>query len=266
MRIGGVLVRVWVAACLLFLASPIVVVIFSSFSASGYLRFPPQEFSLRWYAEFLSSEAWLKPLAVSFVLALCVAVITTAVSGLAAVAIARHRFMGRGAFGFVVMAPLLFPHAAIGVALLGALAIPGWVGTFQGIFLAHAILCLPFAYRPLINALRGFDPSMEEAAMSLGASPSFVIRHVTLPILKPALVTSLIFTFIISFDEVTVTVFLIGPKAGTLPTQIFTTIQESASPVIAAVSSFLVLLTVGVVFLLDRLVGLQFFSELERSR
>jgi putative spermidine/putrescine transport system permease protein len=266
MRSGFLLVRAWTGLCLAFLAAPILVVILSSFSSSGYLRFPPQDFSLRWYSEFLSSPVWLKPLGVSVILALGVALLTTTISVLAAAAVVRGASKQRHVLSSLVMAPLVFPHAAIGVALLGMLALLGWVGTYQGIFLAHAVLCLPFAYRPIIAAMRGFDSSLEEAAMSLGAPPAFVVRHVTLPVLRSAIVTSLIFTFVISFDEVTVTAFLIGPQVSTLPTQIFTTIQESGSPVVAAVSSFLVLLTVGVVLLLDRVIGLQFFSEIERSR
>jgi putative spermidine/putrescine transport system permease protein len=266
MSIGRSLWRLWIIAIFLFLPAPIVIVVASSFSRSGYLQFPPQQFSMRWYHEFLSSEVWLKTLAVSFVLAMAVALLTTFFSFLAALAVTRLRFRGKGAFGILMLSPLLFPHAAIGVSLLGFLAAVGWVGRYSGIFLAHAILCIPFAYRPILNSMRKLDLSIEEAAMSLGASPSYVFRTITLPLLRPGLVAALLFSFIISFDEVTVTIFLVGPEAATLPSRVFAHIQESASPVVAAISTFLVTITIALIVLLQRVVGLDLFIETERSR
>jgi len=256
--------RVLLVLIFAFLPAPILVVVLSSFSPTGYLTFPPQGFSLRWYGEFLGSGAWLHALAVSAGLAAIVALATTTLGFLAGLAVSRVRFPGRGGFGLLMISPLLFPHAAIAVALLGILSWQNGVGTYPGIFLAHAILCMPFAYRPLLNSMRKLDIAMEEAAMMLGATPQQVFRLVTLPLLKPGLVTALLFSFIISFDEVTVTAFLLGPDVTTLPTRIFSHIQESASPVIAAISSFLVLLTLLIVVLLDRLVGLELFVEVER--
>ena len=258
--------RLWVTAVLVFLPAPIVVVIASSFSRSGYLRFPPQGLSLRWYAAFLTDEVWLRALAVSLSIAVGVALATTCFAILAALATTRRRFRGRSAFELLMLSPLLFPHAAIGVSLLSLLATLGWIGRYPGILLAHAILCVPFAYRPLAAAMRKLDLSLEEAAMSLGAPPAYVFRTVTLPVLRPAIVTALLFSFVISFDEVTVTIFLVGPSAATLPTRIFAHIQESASPVVAAVASVLVLLTVLLVVVLQRFVGLDFYVGAERSR
>ncbi|HEY0296681.1 MAG TPA: ABC transporter permease [Bordetella sp.] len=256
--------RVLLVLIFAFLPAPIVVVVLSSFSPTGYLTFPPKGISLRWYEEFLSSGDWLHALAISAVLAVAVAVVTTALGFMAGLATSRVKFPGRGAFGLLMLSPLLFPHAAIAVALLGILSWRNAVGTYQGIFLAHAILCMPFAYRPLLNSMRKLDLAMEEAAMMLGATPSQIFRLVTLPLLKPGLVTALLFSFIISFDEVTVTAFLLGPHVTTLPTRIFSFVQESASPVIAAISTFLVIFTLLIVVLLDRLVGIELFVETER--
>jgi putative spermidine/putrescine transport system permease protein len=266
MRAGLLLWRIWITAIFLFLPAPIVIVAISSFSRTGYLQFPPQQFSVRWYQEFLSSEAWLKPLAISFALALVVAIVTTVFSFLAAFAVTRIRFRGKPAFDTLMLSPLLFPHAAIGVTLLGLLAAVGWVGHYSGILLAHIILCIPFAYRPALNSMRKLDLSVEEAAMSLGARPGYVFRTVTLPLLRSGLVTALLFSFIISFDEVTVSIFLVGPEATTLPTKIFAHIQESASPVVAAISTFLVAITIGLIVLLQRLIGLDLFIKVERPR
>ncbi|ANY18397.1 ABC transporter permease [Bordetella pseudohinzii] len=263
-KLPGAISRLAVGLVFAFLPAPIIIVVLSSFSPTGYLTFPPQGFSLRWYSEFLSSGAWLYALGVSALLAIIVALFTTLLSLMAGLATTRLRIKGQAAFGLLMLSPLLFPHAAIAVALLGVASFADAVGTYGAIFLAHAVLCMPFAYRPLLTSMRKLDLAMEEAAMMLGARPWQVFSMVTLPMLRPGIVTALLFSFIISFDEVTVTVFLLGPKVTTLPTQIFSHIQESASPVIAAISAFLVLLTLGIVALLNKLVGLELFIETER--
>lgn len=259
MILGRLLYRLWVVAGFVFLPLPILVVVISSFSRTGYLQFPPQALSLRWYAAFLSDEAWRRALAVSVVLALLSAALVTVLALLAALARTRLVWRGAAAFDLLMLSPLLLPHAAIGVALLSILAALGWVGAYPGLLLAHGILCVPFAYRPLVNALRRLDRSIEEAAMNLGAEPWRVLLTVTLPLLRPGLVAAFLFSFIISFDEVSVTLFLVGPNVTTLPVRVFTEIQESGSPVIAAISSFLVGMTIVLFVAVDRLVGLRLF-------
>lgn len=118
---------------------------------------------------------------------------------------------------------------------------------------------MPFAYRPLINTLGRLDRSLEEAAMNRGAPPGEVLQTVVLPLLCPALVAAFLFNFIISFDEVSVTLFLVGPDVTTLPVRVFTEIEESGSPVIAAISSFLVGITIVLFLAVDRWVGLRLF-------
>lgn len=262
----SVALRTIVVAVLLFLPAPIIIVILSSFTKAGYISFPPGEMSLRWYGEFLGSADWLATLGLSFLLAALAATLSTVVTFLGALAATRRRLpMGQG-LETLVLLPLIFPHAALGVIMLGLVAMFGWTGQFLGLLLAHFILTIPYAWRPIVAAMRKHDLAMEEAAMSLGAPPFYTFRKVTLPLLRPGLVTALLFTFIISFDEVTVSLFLVGPDLSTLPVKIFSTIQDSGSPVIAAVSAILVALTILVVFLLDRVIGLELFVAAEQRR
>ncbi len=251
-----------VAVCvLLFLPMPIVIVVLSSFSAAGYLTFPLQGVSLRWYAEFLTSADWMRVLTTSAILAVLSAVVSTAAALMAAWVVVRRGFRGQSFYETLLMTPLIFPHAAIGVIMIVVLAQFGWIGTGIGLALAHCIVTIPYAYRPIVSSLRKMDGSFEEAAMSLGARPGRVFWKVTLPTLQPGLVTALLFSLIVSFDEVTVTMFLVGPHVMTLPVQVFSEVLESASPVIAAVSATLVFFTTGLIFVLDRVVGLEFFVE-----
>ncbi|KAA0912362.1 ABC transporter permease [Aquicoccus porphyridii] len=253
--------RIIAVAVLLFLPLPIVIVVLSSFTSAGYLSFPIKGVSLRWYAEFLGSADWLRVMGTSALLALIGATVSTAASLGAAWAVVRHRIRFGTVYETILLTPLIFPHAAIGVIMIVTLSSLGWLGTFTGLVLVHCILTIPYAYRPVAAALRKADPALEEAAASLGSRPWRTFWQVSLPAVRPGLVTSLLFSFIISFDEVTVTMFLVGPFVMTLPVQVFSEVLESASPVIAAVSATLVLFTSAMVFVLDRVIGIQFFVE-----
>jgi len=259
------LIRFVLALLFAFLPLPIVIVAISSFTTTGYFTLPLDTLSWRWYLEFLTDAQWLHVLAVSAGLAMLVALLSTTAALLGALVLDRHRFVGRHLLELLIMLPLVFPNAALGVAFLGLLGLLGISGTYLGVALAHCIITLPFAYRPILNSLRKLDPAMEEASMSLGARPGQVLRTITLPMIRPGLISAFLFCFIVSFDEATITVFLIAPDVNTLPVRILTQIQESASPVIAAIATFLIALTFSIVLLLERTVGLELFAAPERD-
>lgn len=246
-------------ALLFFLPAPIVVIGATSFAAAGYLKFPPGELSLRWYSEAATDPRWLEAFATSLWIAAVAALATTTIAFAGAYACNRLRPRWLPAFELAVMSPLFFPHAALGVALVNVLAISGHLGTATGIVVAHIVCTLPFAWRPIAVALHRIDPEIVEAAALLGANERRIALGIALPLVRSGLVTALLFTFIISFDEVTVTMFLTGPQVATLPVQIYAFLQEDASPVLAAISTATVVLTLAVVMLLERLIGLEFF-------
>lgn len=250
---------------LILLPAPLLIVIGASFSPRSVLAFPPPGFSWRWYLEFLGSTAWLTAFARSAAIAAVAAVATTTIAVLAALALDRAPARLRSAAETAILAPLLFPHAAIGIAFLGWLSVLHLNGGFAGILIAHLILCAPFAYRPVAVSLRQIDRSLTEAATILGAEPRQALTRVTLPLLRPGIAASLLFSFIISFDEVTVTMFLVGPQFSTLPVSIYAHIHDSADPVVAAISSVLIMLTAALVLLIDRLVGLRIFIDIEEE-
>jgi putative spermidine/putrescine transport system permease protein len=199
-------------------------------------------------------------------LAAMVATCVTSLAFFAALGRSRIKMWGAATFDLVMLLPLLLPHAAIALAIWTVLVQWGWLGTYPGLLLAHSILCFPFAYRPMLNAMKQLDLSMEEAALNLGALPLTVFRRVTLPLLRPGIATAFLFSFIISFDEVSVTLFLVGPNVTTLPVRIFTEIQESGTPTVAAISTLLVCATMGFFLLVDRLVGIQPFISADTSQ
>lgn len=250
---------------LILLPAPLVIVIGSSFSPRAVLGFPPPGFSWRWYIEFLGTPSWLVAFGISAALALASAVLTTLASLGAALALQRAPTRLRAVAETAILAPLLFPHAALAIGFLGWLSLAQMNGSFLGLLVAHLILCAPFAYRPIAVSLAQLDTALPEAAAILGAEPGQALRRVVLPLLRPGIAASLLFSFIISFDEVTVSMFLVGPEFTTLPVAIYARLNDSADPVVAAISSILILLTAGLVILMDRLVGLKIFVDVEEE-
>ena len=246
-------------ALLLTLPAPIVIVAGASFNGGGYIQFPPDSYSLRWYVETFTDPRWPQAFAVSLGIAAATAVIISAVNFMAAYYVVRYAPKIASALELAIFSPLFFPHAAMGVAMVSMVGQFGLLGTAPGIILAHLVITLPFSYRPINIAMRGIDPDLIRAANVMGASEWQALKDVVLPLCRSGILTSLLFAGIISFDEVTVTMFLIGPNITTLPVQIFSFVQDSASPVLAAISTISVLVTFIAVLVLDRYAGLTFF-------
>lgn len=256
---GSILLDAFAILVFAFILAPILIVILASFTDNGYLEFPPRALSLRWYEEVVASGVWLDSFLTSVFIAFVAATTTTCFCFLAALVTTRRRIWGKGAFETSVQLPLMLPHAALAMALFSLVVLIGLRGTFAGLAIAHLIVVLPFVYRPLVNGLRQLDLSLEEAAMTLGATPGRTFRKITLPIIRPAMINAFLFSFIISFDEVTVSLFLIGINITTLPVKILSDVQNTASPAIAAVSTILMALTLLIVFLISRFVGVRAF-------
>jgi putative spermidine/putrescine transport system permease protein len=227
----------WLVA--LFVAAPLLVVIPISFSNAVSLEFPPPGWSLRWYAAYFSDVRWTQPTANSFLIASAVAVLTMALVTPAAFALVRHRFGGKGLVNLLMMLPMVVPHIVIAIGYYAFLADVGLLQTFPGLVLAHTALSVPVAFLVLSASLKGFDRTLERAAMSLGAPPWKAFLHVTVPVLWPGFAAAALFAFVQSFDETVVAIFISGAANETLPRRMFDAIRMQADPVIAVVSTLL---------------------------
>lgn len=254
------------ALVVLFMLAPLIVVIMSAFSATGYMTFPPGTLSLRWFVACLTDPDWLITFLITALLSFIAACGSVLLGFLTALVATRRAKRSRGFIEFLILLPVAFPHAALAVAILAVVSTFGLVGTFAGVLLAHVMISLPFAYRPIAASFAKLDIANEEAAMSLGATPWTVFRRVTLPLIRPGLITAMLFCFMLSFDEVTITLFLVGPNFTTLPIKIFAQLQDNASPIIAAVSTILIILTTSIVLLMNRVFGLELYVEPERPK
>ena len=242
-------------AICLFLLAPILVVVLASFSSSAYMVFPPRDFSLRWYGSFFNSREFTASLVLSVQLGLLATAISTVIGLMAALALASARSKAAEAVRALLAAPLTVPGIVVGIAMLIYFNRIQMGGSFASLLLAHVALTLPYVVRIISAGLQAFDRSIEEAALSLGASRVQALTTVTLPLIKGSVLAASIFAFIVSFDEVVVTLFLAGPRMTTLPVRIYNYIEYTSDPLIAAVSTILVVLTVLVVLLVDRFVG-----------
>jgi putative spermidine/putrescine transport system permease protein len=227
-----------------------------SFSAKEYIAMPFDGASLRWYREILQAPELISAFWLSVWLGLAAATIATLVAVPAALAIARHRFLGRDALMAFLMSPLMIPHVVLGVAFLRFFSIMEWTGSFVALTLVHAITVVPYSLRLTLAAVIGLERDAEAAARSLGASRFVAFRRILLPLIVPGVAAGWILAFIQSFDEVTMTIFVATPGTMTLPVALYNRISQMTDPVTTSVSTVLIVGTMGFMLLLDRIVGL----------
>lgn len=248
--------RVTVGLLYLFLLAPILVVVPLSFSNDNYLTFPPQSWGARWYAEMLHHETLIQAFWISLGIASVVTVLSLLAGIPAAYAIRRYQFRGREAVLNLFTAPLLLPSIVLGLAILLVFVRLELLGTFTGLVIAHLIVTTPYVIRIMITAFSTLPPSVEEAATMLGASPFTVFRRITLPLMMPGLVASAALSFLLSFDEVVISLFITGPRMTTLPVEIFNYVESRTDPMTASISVVLIAATLLIVFVIERTLGL----------
>ncbi len=228
------------ALILLFLLAPIVVVVATAFTTSNYPVFPPEGFTFRWFERFLGMSEFTDAIRLSTALALSSTAVSTVLGTFAALALVRWRIPGRAAISALMLSPILFPAIVLGLALLVFYHRIGLAGSFVGLVTAHSLLTTPFVIRLVSASLADFDPAVEEAARNLGAGWWRTFLQVTLPLIRPGVLAGALFAFIISFDELVITLFLAGPGLETLPIRIFTYVEYSSDPTISAISTALI--------------------------
>jgi putative spermidine/putrescine transport system permease protein len=225
---------------LLYLVAPVIVVVATAFTTTAYPVFPPQGFTLQWFERFLGMPEFTEAIRRSALLAFSSTVVATVLGTFSALSLARYRFRGREAISAFMLSPILFPTIVFGLALLVFYSRVGLSGSFAGLVIAHSVLTTPFVIRLVMASLAEFDPAVEEASRNLGAGWWRTFLQVTLPLIRPGVLAGAVFAFIISFDELVVTLFLAGPDMTTLPVRIYTYVEFSSDPTISAISTMLI--------------------------
>lgn len=248
---------VYVSILMLFILGPVVVTVAMSFTSKDYLSFPPSGFSLRWYDQVVSSSLFVGALSLSITVAVLTVLLVLAISIPASYAMVRYAFRGRALLGSLYNSPLLLPQLIVGISLLQFLSFFKIGAGLGPLVLGHTIVAFPFAVRFITSGLHGYDKSMEEAATSLGSGALRTFFRITFPVLKAPLISAALFAFLVSFDNVNVSVFLSNAAQTTAPVLLFSLLEAGQDPSIAAFSAIFLLMAVGIILVLHKLVGLQ---------
>lgn len=226
-----------------YLLGPLAVIVASSFGDTGYIAFPPEGFSLRWYHAALSDMRYVGGFFISLRLAATVAFLSLVIGTLAAVALTRFEFPGRSILEAVFLSPLILPTLVLAVALTLFFAqTPILPGGMPRLVAGHLLVGVPLVLRVMLPVLRRVDRAVEEAAQNLGASPIMAFVLVTLPALRPGLFAAAALAFIFSFDEVEMALFVGSAREAPLTVVLYGAAQMQFDPTVAAVSSLLILL------------------------
>ena len=230
---------IYAVVYLTFLYLPILFLPLFSFNDATVVAFPLKGFTTKWYAALLDTETMHKAVWNSLKVAVSAAIVSTILGILAARAITRYRFVGRNAITGFMMIPLVLPEIIVGISLLIVLVQSGIGLSLFSVTLGHILLCIPFSTAVLISSFDGFDRSLEEASLDLGETAFATFFRVTLPLVLPGIISSLLIAFTISLDEFIVAFFLTGTEP-TLPIYIWGQLRFPARiPGILALGSLL---------------------------
>lgn len=264
---SGFSLRTWsyratVAGTLAFVLAPLVVVIWVSVFSNKIIGFPPTGYSVEWYAKAWELADFRQGFVTSIEVGLSATVLALLLGVPAALALARTRFRGREAINTLLLSPMMIPGVVAGsgmyiyfiqIELQSGVQL---VATLPGLIAAHTILALPWVVRLVTISLQAVSESVEEAALSLGATPLRTFWEITLPLARPGVVAGALFAFIISFTDLEKSLFLVGPGRTTLQIAIFNYLEWNMDPTIAAVATVQIAIVGAALIASDRYVKL----------
>lgn len=261
------IMRALAMVSLVLLLAPVVVVILAGLNAGDHLTFPPKGLSLRWVVAFFQSDAFLPAYLFSLVLAVCTMFFSTTLGTTIALVLARNEFPGKQMARAFFMAPLMLPGIVLGLALyLFYLSSGlGLIRTMPGLVIGHVLVTCPYVIGTVNASLVGFDKSFEEAARSLGAGPIKTFRAITLPIISPGIIAGSVFSFIVSFGQFDISLFLTPPDYNPLPIALYSSLRYTFEPTAAAAGIFAIFLVVVSMLITARLTNLRKLANVNFS-
>lgn len=255
MRIHPLLILMTVLVYI-FLIGPLIIIFGASVSDTSYLAFPPQGFTFHWFENIWAISAFRRTIVTSLQIALLGTGLALLIGIPAAYALNRYRIQLPGWLSTVFVLPILVPEIVIGFSLLRSVNVGVGVPVFHTLLIGHTLLVLPYVVRVISASLASFDFSIEEAAISLGSRPAKTFFTIVLPNVRSGVIAAFILAFITSINDVSVSLFLTGPGISTLPIQILAHVEQFFDPTIASVSVLLMVLTIIVMIIVERTLGL----------
>ena len=254
---AAVIFRLLLAAIIFFLIVPIGVAVILSFDDREFIgTFPPTRFSLRWYRAFMQNPSYLDGLVVSLKLALVATMISIVAGAGAAIALTESQWRGRDVVETLFLSPKFVPTVVIGFSILGFASAIHVFDAFTRLVMGHVVITIPFTVRATLASLLGIPRSLGEAAVSLGATPWRAFVDISLPLARTGIIAGGLMAFVLSFDEVAVSIFLTDAFTQTLPIALVAEMRANLNLTVAAISTVLATLAVIIVLILDRAAGL----------
>lgn len=245
--------RIWLyvicGLVLLFLVAPTLLVIPMSFSGTSYLSFPPESWSLRWYESYFGSSEWMAATSVSLRVAVFASAISTVVGSLAAYGIHTTDFPIAKKLRSIFVVPMIIPVVLLGVGDFVLFSYLGLNNSILGLVLANTVMATPLVFITVGAGLADFDLNQEAVARSLGASRPKAFLTVTLPQIRSSVLSGAVLAFVVTLDEVVVALLIAGGQNATLTVRMFQALRDEIDPTIAAISSLLIALSLGLLFL-----------------
>ncbi|MFC0272648.1 ABC transporter permease [Metabacillus herbersteinensis] len=245
----------------IFLLGPLLIISITSFEGGTILKFPPEQFSLKWYKNIFEVKMFLTTFNTSILVSLAGNLLALLIGVPAAYALSRFDFKGKSIVNAFFVSPILIPGIVLGFTFLRYIVVIYQLPIYAGLFIGHTIIMLPFIIRVISSSLSNFDFSIEEAAESLGASKLGTFFTVVLPNIKSGILAAVMIAFLESFNNVDISVFMTGPGVSTLPIQMLTYVENYFDPTIAAISVLLMFITAFFMFMVERLMGLSYFTK-----
>jgi putative spermidine/putrescine transport system permease protein len=258
----GVAVIIAVAILALgLLLLPSLIVLIISFDTRAFISFPPQGFTFRWYEQVFQHPVLVGAMWTSFKVGVMVTMVCVALGVPTAIACVRGAFRGRTALSIYVIIPHMVPGIVLGIAVLFTGALFGIGPSIWLQSLSLSVFVLAVMVRTVMSRLQRLDPALEQAAANLGATPFQAFRTVTLPLLLPAVLAGAVFTFVEGFDNLSVTIFTHGFRDRPLPIELLAIVQQTSSPMVAALSGVQIMLAILAMTILAMTIGLDRINE-----
>ena len=258
--IGGWALRAAAGLSLGFILLPLIFVVWLAFFRNEIVSFPPEGYTLRWFAAIFDQNKFVDGFVVSIEIGIVATLLGLALGVPAALSLVRRRFSGREAIATLLLMPLIVPGVVLGTSIYVfhieaeiATGLP-ILGSVGGLIAGHTLIVIPWCVRLVSASLAGMDRSTEEAAQNLGATPIVTFFRVTLPAIRPGVVAAAMFGFVMSFGNLEMSLFLVGPGRTTLPIAILQYLEWKLDPTIAAVSVLQILIIGSAMLVTDHYV------------